>query len=205
MHSRLFASFIHQAFVLPDGYEVDDPSLDTIRAVLHPSFTRADIARLDGDPAWSRALDGSAFAPGVVGLNNLGGTDAANVTVQALARVGPLRDWCLTQGGAGTAPLPPLAAAFSELVKKMWNPRAFKGHASPHEFLVACGAVAVRYVSRGCDILCRAKQAESRPNLAAQWVVIRSVQAALARLVSTAARSGRNCTKGASTPAWISA
>ena len=74
----------------------------------------------------------------MVGLNNLGSTDYANVTVQALCRVAPLRDWCLTGDGGTT--LPPLTAAFAELVRKVWNARAFKGHASPHEFLVACAA-----------------------------------------------------------------
>jgi U4/U6.U5 tri-snRNP-associated protein 2 len=30
-----------------------------------------------------------------------------------------------------------LVVRYAELVKKMWNPKNFKGHASPHELLLA--------------------------------------------------------------------
>jgi len=39
----------------------------------------------------SQALDGTEFMPGLVGLNNMKNNDYANVCVQILARVSPLR------------------------------------------------------------------------------------------------------------------
>jgi U4/U6.U5 tri-snRNP-associated protein 2 len=40
---------------------------------------------------WARALDGSEYMPGLVGLNNMKQNDYANVVVQALIRVWPIR------------------------------------------------------------------------------------------------------------------
>jgi U4/U6.U5 tri-snRNP-associated protein 2 len=195
-----------KVYCLPDGYEVDDRSLDDVRAVLNPRPTREEVAVLDGvvvsgaaaaaaagaagaggaaTPAaaaaaaaskasttvarsngWARALDGGEYMPGLVGLNNARGQgDYANVVVQALARVAPLRDFFLhapedaLRGGALAGPsppaLPPAGAGFppppagagplltqrlAELMRKLWNPRAFKGHVAPNEFLLAVAA-----------------------------------------------------------------
>jgi U4/U6.U5 tri-snRNP-associated protein 2 len=49
------------------------------------------VARLDSDVTWVRALDGSEYMPGLVGLNNMKANDYANVVVQTLARVSPIR------------------------------------------------------------------------------------------------------------------
>jgi hypothetical protein len=49
------------------------------------------VSRLDSDISWVRALDGSEFMPGLVGLNNMKANDYANVVVQVLARVNPIR------------------------------------------------------------------------------------------------------------------
>jgi hypothetical protein len=40
---------------------------------------------------WARALDGSEYMPGLVGLNNMKQNDYANVVAQALIRVHPIR------------------------------------------------------------------------------------------------------------------
>jgi U4/U6.U5 tri-snRNP-associated protein 2 len=174
-----------RVYCLPDGYEVDDRSLDDVRAVLNPRPTREEVAALDGGAAavaagaaaaaggatttakgWARALDGGEYMPGLVGLNNARGQgDYANVVVQALARVPPLRDFFLhapedaLRGGALAGPSPPglppagpgfppppagagpvLTQRLAELMRKLWNPRAFKGHVAPHEFLLAVSA-----------------------------------------------------------------
>jgi U4/U6.U5 tri-snRNP-associated protein 2 len=57
------------------------------------------VSRLDADVSWVRALDGSEFMPGLVGLNNMKANDYANAVVQVLARVNPIR-WvvCSTNG-----------------------------------------------------------------------------------------------------------
>eukprot|EP00775_Hariotina_reticulata_P013915 gene13914-14033_t len=58
------------------------PYLDTI--------LRQQVTRLDTDVTWVRALDGSEYMPGLVGLNNMKYNDYANVVVQVLARVSPI-------------------------------------------------------------------------------------------------------------------
>ncbi len=40
------------------------------------------VARLDRDVGWARALDGTEYMPGLVGLNNMKANDYANVVIQ---------------------------------------------------------------------------------------------------------------------------
>ena len=80
--------------------------------------------------------------PGCVGLNNLKLTDFVNCVIQLLARVRPLRDFCLLEKSEApltsqSDPRDILSLRFSELIKKLWNPFNFKGHVSPHEFMEA--------------------------------------------------------------------
>lgn len=82
---------------LPDGYEVRDPSLDDIKASLHPTYTPEQIAAIDTRTDLSRDLFGRRYLPGFVGLNNLNKTDCLNAVVQAMAHVPPLRDYFLAQ------------------------------------------------------------------------------------------------------------
>eukprot|EP00878_Enallax_costatus_P002659 GHUV01002845.1.p1 GENE.GHUV01002845.1~~GHUV01002845.1.p1 ORF type:complete len:552 (+),score=160.53 GHUV01002845.1:356-2011(+) len=125
-----------KVYCLPDNYEVVDRSLDDIRAVLNPKFTPEQVARLDSDVTWVRALDGSEYMPGLVGLNNMKANDYANVVVQILARVNPIRDFFLVPSNyAGCRSL--LVTRFGELLRKLWNRHNFKGQVSPHEFMQA--------------------------------------------------------------------
>ena len=43
------------------------------------------------DIKWARALDGSEYMPGLVGLNNMRANDYANVVIQLMARITPIR------------------------------------------------------------------------------------------------------------------
>lgn len=110
-----------QVYCLPDGYEVQDASLEDIKVpspssviciydgnekklilcgmqfVLHPHYTQDLVARLDSITVPSYALDGSPYYPGVVGLNNIKNNDYINAVVQALAHVRPLRDFFLLE------------------------------------------------------------------------------------------------------------
>lgn len=128
-----------RVFCLPDGYEVLDRSLDDVRQVLQPRFSPADVAALDAAPRWSRALDGCDFLPGCVGLNNLRATDYAAASLQALLRVRPLRDALLLRPARAEGPGADsdLVVRLCGLARKVWNPRAFKGHVSPHELMQA--------------------------------------------------------------------
>jgi len=121
-----------RVYVLPEGYEVKSRALDDIKYVSDPRYTRRDVAELDRRPERARTLAGKEYAPGFVGMNNIKENDYLNVVVQALAHVAPLRDFFLLEDPAGRSEL---ARRCALLFRKMWNPRAFKAHVSPHELL----------------------------------------------------------------------
>ena len=91
----------------------------------------------------SRAYDGTLYLPGIVGLNNIKANDYANVVLQALINVGPLRDYFMREENYSNIKVAPgdimihLVKRFGELIRKLWNPRNFKAHVSPHEMLQA--------------------------------------------------------------------
>ncbi|KAD5960201.1 hypothetical protein E3N88_11673 [Mikania micrantha] len=125
-----------KVYCLPDGYEINDPSLDDIRHVLNPRFNKDQVMQLDRNRQWSRALDGSDYLPGMVGLNNIKETDFVNVTIQSLMRVTPLRNFFLIPENYADSKSV-LVHRFGELTRKIWHARNFKGQVSPHEFLQA--------------------------------------------------------------------
>lgn len=125
-----------KVYCLPDMYEVVDRSLADIQYVLNPTFTAEEVSTLDTNLSWARALDGSEYMPGLVGLNDMKHNDYANVVLQALVRVLPIRDFFLREENyAQCGSL--LVSRFGEFVRKVWNPRAFKGQVSPHELMQA--------------------------------------------------------------------
>ncbi|RHN61696.1 putative ubiquitinyl hydrolase 1 [Medicago truncatula] len=125
-----------KVYCLPDGYEVNDPSLDDIWHVLNPRFTAKDFEQLDKNKQWSRAIDGSSYLPGMVGLNNIKETDFVNVTIQSLMRVTLLRNFFLIPENYQHCKSQ-LVHGFGELTRKIWHAQNFKGQVSPHEFLQA--------------------------------------------------------------------
>ncbi|KAI9161500.1 hypothetical protein LWI28_018026 [Acer negundo] len=125
-----------KVYCLPDGYEINDPSLDDIMHVLNPRFTKEQLKQIDKNKLWSRALDGSDYLPGMVGLNNIMGTDFVNVTIQSLMRVAPFRNFFLICENYRHCKSP-FVHRFGELTQKIWHARNFKGQVSPHEFLQA--------------------------------------------------------------------
>lgn len=67
-------------------------------------------------------------------MNNIKANDYLNVVVQLLAHVYPIRNFFLLHDFP-TPGTPELVLRFSTLVRKLWNPRAFRSHVSPHELL----------------------------------------------------------------------
>ncbi|XP_029819793.1 U4/U6.U5 tri-snRNP-associated protein 2 [Manacus vitellinus] len=130
-------------YCLPDNYEIIDSSLEDITYVLKPTFTAQHIAHLDKQAKLSRAYDGTTYLPGIVGLNNIKANDYANAVLQALSNVPPLRNYFLEEENYRRIQRPPgdimflLVQRFGELMRKLWNPRNFKAHVSPHEMLQA--------------------------------------------------------------------
>ncbi|KAA1110571.1 hypothetical protein PGT21_025870 [Puccinia graminis f. sp. tritici] len=127
-----------KVYVLPDGYEVSDPSLDDIKYLLNPTFTPGLLRKLDaGSQGPSYDLHAVAYLPGFVGLNNIKANDYLNVIVHLLAHVPPVRDYFVCRSSEGSferARASELVQRFGTLMRKIWNPRAFKAQVSPHEF-----------------------------------------------------------------------
>lgn len=121
-----------KVYVLPEGYEVKNKSLDDIKFVSDPRYTKEEVMALDRLAKTAWALGGKEYSPGFVGMNNIKENDYFNVVVQALAHVPPLRNYLMMEDFSTK---PELVKRLSILVRKIWNPRAFKSHVSPHELL----------------------------------------------------------------------
>lgn len=108
-----------------------------------PTFTSTEIEEFDKSSKLCRAFDGRTYLPGIVGLNNIKHNDYCNVILQALSHVPPLRDYFLKESNyeklAAKRPsgdnLFLVVQRLGELMRKLWNPRNFKAHVSPHEML----------------------------------------------------------------------
>jgi len=128
-------------YCLPDNYEIIDSSLDDITYVLNPTFSKKHIKQLKSGSKPVRAYDGTTYLPGIVGLNNIKANDYCNVLLQALSHTPPLRNYFLREENYSQIKRPPgdimklLSQRFGELLRKLWNPRNFKAHVSPHEML----------------------------------------------------------------------
>ncbi|KAG0711723.1 U4/U6.U5 tri-snRNP-associated protein 2 [Chionoecetes opilio] len=139
-------------YCLPDNYEIIDSSLSDIIFVVNPTFTRDYILMKVNQSKMSRAYDGTLYLPGIVGLNNIKANDYCNVVLQKLLP-GPeqLQPHPPRPGHQGLAMFP-LITRFGELVRKLWNPRNFKAHVSPHEMLqavVSCSKKKFQFTVQG--------------------------------------------------------
>lgn len=121
-----------KVYVLPEGYEVKNRSLDDIKYVVDPRFTLEEVKAMDRAPKPAWDLLGRKYIPGFVGLNNIKANDYLNVVVQALSHVAPLRNFLILEDLSSR---PELVKRFSTMVRKIWNPKAFKSHVSPHELI----------------------------------------------------------------------
>ncbi|CAD6499416.1 BgTH12-03532 [Blumeria graminis f. sp. triticale] len=119
-------------YVLPEGYEVTNKSLGDIKFVVDPTYTKEQVKALDREAKTAWALNEKEYSPGFVGMNNIKANDYFNVVVQALSHIPPLRNYFLLEDMSAK---PELAKRLSILIRKIWNPRAFKSHVSPHELL----------------------------------------------------------------------
>lgn len=141
---RVFLNLATKKFYcLPDNYEIIDPSLSDIIYVLDPTYSIDLINRLETSGKEFRAFCGSMYLPGIVGLNNIKANDYCNVILQSLSQVAPIRRYFLNIDNYKDIKRPPgdisfiLVQRFGELLRKLWNPKNFKAHVSPHEMLQA--------------------------------------------------------------------
>ena len=140
-HHVFLNLFTLKFYCLPDNYEIIDPSLDDITYLLNPTFSKKEIRKMKDSSKAVRAYDGTTYLPGIVGLNNIKANDYCNVLLQALSNVPPLRNYFLREENYINIKRAPgdimkqLSQRFGELVRKLWNPKNFKAHVSPHEML----------------------------------------------------------------------
>ncbi|CAK9787134.1 cysteine proteinase [Cutaneotrichosporon oleaginosum] len=124
-------------YVLPEGYEVTDPSLKDVLAVLNPRYTAEGLKGLSDLREPSYTLAKTPYIPGYIGLNNIKKNDYLNVIVQLLLHVPPVRDFFLnptTPQLQEKARPTELVSRLATLCRRLWNPRLFKAQVSPHEF-----------------------------------------------------------------------
>ncbi|KAJ1922675.1 U4 U6.U5 tri-snRNP-associated protein [Tieghemiomyces parasiticus] len=125
-----------KVYILPEGYEVTDPSLDDIRHVIDPKFTPAQLAMLNCPPARGAPavtdLARRPYLPGFIGISNNNHNDYVNVVVQALGHTPGFRDYFMGTDLTGRSEL---VQRFGLALRKLWNPRAFRGQLSLHELL----------------------------------------------------------------------
>ena len=86
-----------KVYCVPDDFEVIDKSLNDIKYNLDPKFTPEHLELFENEVLIARSLEGTEFTPGFVGLNNLKNTSFANVIIQLLSTVKPLRDFYLLE------------------------------------------------------------------------------------------------------------
>ena len=125
-----------KVYCLPDGYEVIDSSLNDITFVLKPQFQKDEVSRFDVEAKTSHDLLRKPYQPGFIGLNNIKANDYVNVVLQALVHIPLIRDFFINEKNYKDHKTP-LVETFGELVRKMWNSRAFKAQVSPHELIQA--------------------------------------------------------------------
>lgn len=121
-----------KVYVLPEGYEVKSMSLDDIKFVSDPRYPKNEVVALDRTQRTSWTLAGKQYTPGFVGMNNIKENDYLNVVVQALSHISTFRNFMMLEDLSQKSEL---VKRCSILVRKIWNPRAFKAHVSPHELL----------------------------------------------------------------------
>lgn len=122
-----------KVYVLPEGYEVQNKSLEDIKYVVDPRFTQDEVMKLDKVPIECTDLSNKRYRPGYIGMNNIKANDYLNVVVQTLAHIPPIRNFLLLHQFPSTAAQ--LAVRLSTLVRKIWSTKAFRNHVSPHELM----------------------------------------------------------------------
>jgi len=150
-----------KSYCLPDNYEIIDATLEDIKYVLNPIFTKDEIKSLRHTHKICRALDGTSYYQGIQGLNNIKANDYMNVILMSLCHVTPVREFFLDVANYSKIKLPPgsimypLVQRFGDLVRKLWNPRNFRSHISPHEMLqavVICSKKKFQFTKQGDPI-----------------------------------------------------
>jgi U4/U6.U5 tri-snRNP-associated protein 2 len=94
---------------------------------LKPRYGREEVERIKKEVEMFENLDGVEYVRGCIGLNNLKGTEYANVVLMGLAHIEEVYEHFLMKDYEGG-----ILGVFGKLVKRIWNKENFKGVVSPH-------------------------------------------------------------------------
>lgn len=131
---HLFINFnTLRVYALPEGAVIETPQLDDVKYAVAPTYTKAQLRSLSS--TLSTDLNGKNYTPGFIGLNNIKCNTYSNVVLQALCHCTRVRDWCLTTDDQKDE----LVKRFVTFTRKLWSPKLFKNHISPHELLQHVG------------------------------------------------------------------
>lgn len=135
-----------KSYILPENYEITSSkilrSLLDIKLLLNPVYSKEDIKRLSEKTNTAYDLNHKPYSVGYIGLNNILENDYANVILQAISHIAPIRDFYLglstpeeKELGNKVFRKSQLNNLFGLLVRKIWSKHLFKSHISPHELL----------------------------------------------------------------------
>jgi len=120
-------------FCLPDDYEIADTSLQDIKDIYDPQLSAKYIEQLDRYPIFAKTIDNLTYTVGVVGLNNTKNNDHINVLLQVISHVSIFRNYLITQSNQKYYEKSELTKRIGVLMRRMWCPKLFRNHLSPHE------------------------------------------------------------------------
>lgn len=123
-------------FILPDNYELKAPLaleyLKDIKDYLNPKYDENEISLLTGK---CLDLEKKPYSVGFVGLNALS-SDSANVILQLIAHITPIRDFYLLKSDNEVLKKSlPLNFELGLLLRRIWSRHLFRSYVSPNVFL----------------------------------------------------------------------
>ncbi len=128
-------------YILPDDMEVDDSDqqLSDIKNAIYPIVSQEDIDRFDHSLINQVDVHGRNYNVGYLGLVNTKANDYANVVIQLLTHLEPIRNLFLSTDLRGLPDIPFAAFLKSSglLTRKLFNICPLKLNVSPHELLQA--------------------------------------------------------------------
>jgi len=134
VNHHLFISFSTlKTFALPEGFEVKDHdgSLDDIKELISPAYTKDQVASLDKQTTTARDIDGNPYRPGFIGLNNVKGfNDYSNTVLLALGHIKAVRNYYLLNSFKDS-----FNQELGLFIRRMWSSKQFRPHISPAEIM----------------------------------------------------------------------
>lgn len=127
-----------KVYSLPENELIESNSLNDIKYSVFPIYTKDEIDNLNNIE--SIDLNGNSYKPGFIGLNNIKANDYMNVILQAISHTNLIKEMFLINNDSDFYKNE-LNKRFMIFIKKLWSPKLFKTHISPHEVLQHIGVL----------------------------------------------------------------